>query len=100
MKFIDIIVFLLIIILLFLFFRLYNRYKYVDLSEKFNLIPKNFNELDPSIYHVHWIGRFGNRMFQYAYGCHYSNKHFSIDRIYYVILFLVYFHLSLKYLLP
>jgi hypothetical protein len=37
--------------------------------------PLNYNTNIGSIYQIHWIGRFGNRMFQYAFGCHYANTY-------------------------
>ena len=36
--------------------------------------PDDPNINNNSIYQIHWIGRFGNRMFQYAFGCHQAKK--------------------------
>ena len=48
-----------------------------DKSEHFSNCQKPliYNDNIGSIYQIHWIGRFGNRMFQYAFGCHYANKY-------------------------
>ena len=62
---------MIIFIILFIFLA----YNLCTVEKYENLPPPKYDPSIGSIYQIHWIGRFGNRMFQYTFGCHYAHKY-------------------------